>query len=56
MNFYNFPYSSNHSLTSFLDLLSAECIIDAKVDQPASYSHLLRMFGRTKADLQPIWA
>ena len=53
MDFYNFPYSSIHSLSQFLDLLTAECTIDAKVDQPAGYSHLLRMFGRTKADLQP---
>ena len=53
MNFYNFPYLSNHCLAPFLDLLTADCTIDAKVDQPTSYSHLLRMFGRTKADLQP---
>ena len=49
---YNFPYSSNHSLAPFLDLLTEDSTIDAKVDQSTSYSHLLRMFGRTKADLQ----
>ena len=48
MNFYNFLYLSNHSLAPFLDLLTADCTIDAKVDHPASYSHLLRMFERTK--------
>ena len=48
MNFYNFPYLSNHSLALFLDLLTADCTIDAKVDHHASYSHLLRMFERTK--------
>ena len=48
MDFYSFPYLSNHSLAPFLDLLTAECTIDAKVDHPANYSHLLRMFERTK--------
>ena len=48
MNFYNFSYFSNHSLASFLDLLTADCTIDAKMDHPSSYSHLLRMFERTK--------
>ena len=49
MNFYNVPYSSNNSLAPFFHLLTADCTRDAKVDQPTSYSHLLRMFGRTKA-------
>ena len=48
MNFYNFHYSSNHSLVPFLDLLTADCTIDAKVEHPANCSHLLRMFERTK--------
>ena len=48
MNFYNFSYLSNHSLAPFLDLLTTDCTIDAKVDHPASYSHLLIMFERTK--------
>ena len=47
-------YSSNHSLAPFLDLLIANSTIDAKVDQPTSYSYLLRMFGRTKAGLHLI--
>ena len=40
MNFFKFPYSSNHSLLPFLDLFAAEYTIDAKVDPPASYSYL----------------
>ena len=48
MNFYNFPYLSNHSLALFLDLLTAVYTIDAKVDHPSNYSYLLRMFKRTK--------
>ena len=52
MNFYNVPYSSNNSLAPFFHLLTADCTRDAKVDQPTSYSHLLRMFGKTKAGLQ----
>ena len=48
MNFYNFPYLSNYSLAPFLDLLTAVCTIDAKVDHPAIYSHLLTMFERIK--------
>ena len=48
MNFYIFSYLSNHSLAPFLDLLTAKYTIDAKVDYRAKYSHLLRMFERTK--------
>ena len=48
MNFFNFPYLSNHSLAPFLDLLTAKYTINAKVDHPTNNSYLLRMFERTK--------
>ena len=48
MNFYNFPYLSNHSLALFLDLLTADCTIDAKVGHHANNSHFMRMFEKTK--------
>ncbi|KAF3502757.1 hypothetical protein F2Q69_00042666 [Brassica cretica] len=35
-----------------LDLLIADSTKDTKVDQPVNYSHLLRLFEGTKADLQ----
>ena len=53
MTFFNFPHLYNHSLPPFLDLLTAECTIDAKVDHPTNYSHLLRLSEGTKVDLQP---
>ena len=38
--------------STILDLLIADSIKDAKVDQPVTYIHLLRLFEGTKADLQ----
>ena len=36
MNFFNFPHLFKHFLATFLDLLTAEYTIDAKVDHPTN--------------------
>ena len=52
MNLLDFCLLSKPLFSTILDLLIANSTKDTKVDQHVNYSHLLRLFEGTKADLQ----